>query len=212
MDPIERNKTSYDQAAEAYTDMFRTAPSKRIAARIGRFLDTMPCSAVEHPARVLDLGCGTGLPFARTISETGVDVVAIDILPKMLAYAKQNAPLATCIVADMREYLAGVAPGTFNGVVANCSIIHLPRDEHLTVFRAIRRALAPGGTFLFGGLKGDQPGLESAWLGQPFYHSYYAMDTTVKLLEEAGFIVSYAEGERDLGEDGVWIQAVAPAS
>ena len=42
-------------------------------------------------ARVLDAGCGTGVPTARQLAEAGLDVTGIDISPVMLAW-----PARTC--------------------------------------------------------------------------------------------------------------------
>ena len=43
-------------------------------------------------ARVLDLGCGSGLPTCKQLIDAGVDVVGIDESAEMLALAEEQAP------------------------------------------------------------------------------------------------------------------------
>lgn len=198
---------AYDAAVDAYTAEHRTEPSLKIADRIRRF-----CAHLPPRGTVDDLGCGTGVPFARTLSEAGHGVVMVDTSPKMLERAAANAPKAHARLDDMRDFIAAVEGGVTDGVVANNSILHMPREEHAAMFAAILKALRPGGVFLYGGLDGDVEGQHIEWLGGKFYHSYYPMAKTVELLEQAGFVIEYAEREPDFGEAGVWIQAIKPAA
>ena len=46
-------------------------------------------------ARVLDVGCGTGIPTARQLVAAGWEVTGIDISPVMLDLARRNVPEAT---------------------------------------------------------------------------------------------------------------------
>ena len=49
-------------------------------------------------------------------------------VPPQLAIARENAPRARFVRADMTE--VDFAPESFDAVVAFYSIIHVPRDEH----------------------------------------------------------------------------------
>ena len=44
--------------------------------------------------RVLDLGCGTGLPTARQLTDAGLRVTGVDLSAGMLALARENVPEA----------------------------------------------------------------------------------------------------------------------
>jgi ubiquinone/menaquinone biosynthesis C-methylase UbiE len=51
-------------------------------------------------ARVLDIGCGTGVPTARQLVTAGCVVTGIDISPVMLDLARRNVPEATYVHRD----------------------------------------------------------------------------------------------------------------
>lgn len=53
--------------------------------------------------RVLDVGCGTGVPVSHMLCNAGLDVVGIDISPKMIAHAKSRVR-GTFIQADLLQY------------------------------------------------------------------------------------------------------------
>ena len=99
------------------------------------------------PGRVLDLCCGTG-QLDRALQALGYEVVGVDESPAMIRFARENAPACDFIVSDVREFLA---PGAFD--LALCmydSLNHLMATEELRrAFRAIRRALRGGASFLF---------------------------------------------------------------
>jgi methylase of polypeptide subunit release factors len=51
-------------------------------------------------ARVLDIGCGTGIPTARQLVAAGCEVTGLDISPVMLDLARRNVPEATYLHRD----------------------------------------------------------------------------------------------------------------
>ena len=116
--------------------------------RIGTLMSLLP----PRPARVLDLGCGTGwtsLFFARA----GYEVVGVDIAPDMIARANAQRDLegvsgASFVVSDY-EHLA--YRDEFDAVVFFHSLHHAD-DEALAIRRAFA-ALKPGGVFVC-----DEPG------------------------------------------------------
>jgi SAM-dependent methyltransferase len=96
------------------------------------------------PASVLDAGCGTGR-VAIELDRRGIEVVAVDLDPSMLATARAKAPHLSWLAGDLatvdlgRRFdvvvLAGnvmifLAPGTEGAVVANMAR-HLRSDGAL---------------------------------------------------------------------------------
>jgi len=96
-------------------------------------------------ARVLDLGCGQGLPVAASLARKH-RVTGVDFSRSQLALARANVPTATFVESDLMALQFPDA--AFDAVVAFYSIFHLPREEHPELFRRIHRWLAPGGLFL----------------------------------------------------------------
>ncbi len=101
--------------------------------------------------RVLDLACGTGVAVVR-LARLGYEVTGVDLSEPMLRRARARAleagVLARFLRQDMRTFRA---PRPVDLVVCLYdSLNHLPGEGDLVAaFRAVRRALRPGGCFVF---------------------------------------------------------------
>lgn len=60
-------------------------------------------SLLQRGSRVLDVGCGTGIPVSQILSDAGMDVVGIDIAPKMVELAASRVK-GTFEVGDIVDY------------------------------------------------------------------------------------------------------------
>jgi SAM-dependent methyltransferase len=135
--------------------------------------------------RVVELGCGTGVPVGRWLAAT-YDYTGVDASPGMLARAAVALPGATLVHGDM--HALRFPPASLGGVVAFYSISHTPRDRHAALFAEISSWLRPGGVFI-GNLhsRDDPDGYEADWLGAgPMSWSGFDASTNLALLEEAG--------------------------
>jgi SAM-dependent methyltransferase len=91
------------------------------------------------PARVLEVGCGWGELAEWVARETGAEVVATDLSPRMVELARERGIDAT--VADVQ--LLPFDDGAFDVVVAAWMLYHVPDlDRGLG---EIARVLRPGG-------------------------------------------------------------------
>lgn len=54
-------------------------------------------------SRVLDLGCGTGLPTARQLTDAGHKVVCVDLSSSMLKLCRDNVPESECRKLDVAD-------------------------------------------------------------------------------------------------------------
>jgi predicted TPR repeat methyltransferase len=96
-------------------------------------------------ARVLDLGCGTGLMGAAIRSRAG-ELVGVDLSPAMLAEAQAKGLYEQLIAADLSDFPAGEV-GAFDLIVAADVLVYFP--DLAPVIAAAARALVPGGLFAF---------------------------------------------------------------
>ena len=76
-------------------------------------------------ARVVDLGCGIGLPGTRALTEHGLSVLGVDFSAVQLARARRLVPAASFVRADMAEF--HLRPASVDAVTAFYSLIHQPR-------------------------------------------------------------------------------------
>lgn len=103
---------------------------------------------VTSGVRLLDAGCGTGV-VAITAARRGAKVTGIDLTPKLLEHATENARVAAVDVdwheGDIEEL--PFSDGTFDMVLSQFAHIFAPRPEVATA--ELLRVLKPGGTIAF---------------------------------------------------------------
>jgi tRNA (cmo5U34)-methyltransferase len=99
------------------------------------------------PARVLDLGAGTGLLAARVLAaHHAAEVVLLDGAPAMLEQAR-------AALGDRARYVTGdlngpLPDGPWDAVVSALAIHHLADEEKAALFARVHEALVPGGIFV----------------------------------------------------------------
>jgi malonyl-CoA O-methyltransferase len=131
-------RRAFGDIAEVYEAFFPTL--NRYEGRVERFL----ADAVRPGARVLDMGCGPGL-FTRQLPPS-VDVVGLDLSPRMLDVARRGRPTGTY---REHSFHAPLPPelGRFDVALAvGC----LDFCEDLSgALRHLAGGLVPGGRLLF---------------------------------------------------------------
>jgi SAM-dependent methyltransferase len=135
-------------------------------------------------ARILELGCGAGVPDAKRLAER-FRVTGVDISGEQIARARANVPDAEFIEADFTAL--DLAPGSFDAVAAFYSFNHVPRDLLAGTFARIHAWLVPGGLLLASFGTSDTESWVGEWLGTTMFFSSYPRETTSRLLVEAGF-------------------------
>ncbi len=134
-------------------------------------------------ATVLDIGCGSGRPIARSLLEMGLRVTGIDSSQRLISIARRDFPDAEWIVGDMRDLdLAR----RFDAVLAWYSLFHLAPDDQRRMFARFAGHAAPGGLLLFptGHRLGE---LIGEWQGEPLYHGSLDPAEYRALLDDNGF-------------------------
>jgi ubiquinone/menaquinone biosynthesis C-methylase UbiE len=99
-------------------------------------------------SRVLDVGCGTGVPVSSLLSAAGFDVTGFDISPKMVALA-QSRVKGTFSVSDMLTYTIEENT-TFMGIFIIYSQLQLNYQDFYGAAYKYAQALQPGGYFVIG--------------------------------------------------------------
>jgi ubiquinone/menaquinone biosynthesis C-methylase UbiE len=148
-----------------------------------RFLTEL-AKRLHDGARVLDLGCGAGIPSTKHLAER-FEVVGVDLSEAQLRLARANVPHARFIHGDASELQ--FADETFDAVTAFYAISHIPREEHAALFGSVARWLRRGGLFLASLGVGDLSDWRGDWLGVPMFFSSYDAETNRRSVEAAGF-------------------------
>lgn len=197
----------YDLIAERYAAWKPAGPASVKGRYLRVVLDALPPTG----ARVLDLGCGTGVQVTRALAERH-RVVGVDRSPRSLALARHEVPRAWFVLADLAQ--VGFAPASFDAVTAFFSLIHAPREEHAGVLADAARWLRPGGWFVATMGTGEGTDGFGEMLGARLFWSSWDRDTNLRLVEGAGLEVRSALDETE-DEDGVafthlWVVAKRP--
>ena len=108
-----------------------------------RFLALLPASGKP---RVLDIGCGNGVPIARHLIEQGCEIMGVDTSLPLLAGAQAAFPDHRWIAADMRRMPLNE---TFHGLIAWHSFFHLKPEDQRPLFATFARLAAPGAPLMF---------------------------------------------------------------
>ena len=162
-------------------------------------------AAMPPAGRVLDLGCGPGGSAAR-MAKAGLRVDAFDPVAEMVALAGRHAGVNARVAGF--EDITTIA--LYDGIWANFSLLHAPRDAMPDHLRRIAAALKPGGRFHIGVKTGT--GSKRDTLGRRY--TYYGESELAGLLSAAGLTVFDRRAGCDKGLDGVearWITMAAHA-
>ncbi len=182
----------YDVVAERYLEWSGGAQIRNHYLR--QFYDLVPVDG-----RVLDLGCGAGVPVAKKLAERA-SVIGVDISAAQVELAREKVPEASFINADMMA--VEFPPESFDGISAFFSLTHLPREEHAVMLQRIAGWLRPGGVFVASmGDSGSEYVIENDWLGAPMFFSQFDAATNSQLIRLAGLqpfheeVVAHIEDE-----------------
>jgi SAM-dependent methyltransferase len=190
-------REGYDRASQAYRgDEFAFARSG-YAHWLSRLTRTLAAES-----RVLDLGCGCGIPASRELARDH-RVTGVDISPVQIARARRLVPSARFLCADM----AGVEfePRSFDAAIAFFSFINLPLPEQPMVIERVFRWLVPGGRLLATVGKLASTRIEPNFRGvrgASMYWSHADVATYRLWFEQAGFVIEAEGSEPRKGNPG----------
>jgi SAM-dependent methyltransferase len=185
LDPREIVRDGYDRASHAYR-----GDALELGARSGyaHWLRRIE-RRLAPGSRILDLGCGNGIPVARELVKrhrvTGLDLSLVQV-----RRARALVPEALFVCADMTQ--VGFAPASFEAVTAFFSIINVPFEEQPRLFEHIASWLIPGGWLLAVVGKHRRTAVEEDFRGvegAAMYWSYGALYEYQRWITRAGFAI-----------------------
>jgi len=185
-------KDGYDTIAGQYLAT-RTKKSSDVAL-LNEFANYL-----QPNAKVLDAGCGAGVPVAKFLSEN-FDVMGIDFSEKQVELAKKNVPDATFVCQDMTQL--DFPAQSFDGICSFYAIIHIPREEHRTLLENFHHMLKPGGVALLCLGADDLPGDIHTFHNEQMYWSHFDATTYETMLTEIGFAFVFSNLIADESYDG----------
>jgi len=189
-------KRGYDKIAESYQANRHEFDNTKELQEFASFL--------PKNAKILDVGCGAGVPVAKFLVESGFQVVGIDFSEKMLKLARRNVTQATFVMKDMTKL--DLAENSFDGLTAFYSIIHVPREKHPLLFKSFNRILKPNGIMLVC-MGPDEWEATENYYGTKMFWSQYGPEKSLQLVKDAGFEVIFDKILERGKERHYWILA-----
>ncbi|ASP83183.1 SAM-dependent methyltransferase [Sinorhizobium meliloti] len=173
---------AFDAIGAHYDEAF---PNKQGQVSAGDWL----IRSLPTGSRVLDVGCGTGVPTARQLVASGFDVVGIDLSGGMVKLARECVPGATFHQMDIADLRPGGPRelGQFDAVAAFFSLLMLPRAEIPLALLTIRNLLVPRGLFALSMVEADVDDFSIPFLGNNIRVSGYLREDLRAIIAEAGF-------------------------
>jgi ubiquinone/menaquinone biosynthesis C-methylase UbiE len=148
--PLSIDAAPFDSVAETYDEVFTNSLIGR-AQRDSVWQELDRCFHAGQ--RILELNCGTGVDAVH-LAERGVEVLACDVAPRMVAVARQRLSAAE-LVAPVRFRVLATEDigrledeGPFDGVFSNFAGLNCVENLQAVACN-LARLVRPGGRALF---------------------------------------------------------------
>jgi ubiquinone/menaquinone biosynthesis C-methylase UbiE len=188
MDHKETVKAGYNQIADRYL-AGRTRDSEDV-----RLLEEL-ITRLPEGAKVLDAGCGAGIPISQKLSER-FEVTGVDFSEAQIELAKVNVPNATFLCEDMTRL--AFPENTFDGITSYYAIIHVPREEHRSILSNFHRMLKSGGfALLCLGAEHSIDDSDDDFFGAKMYWSHFDTATYLEMLNDCQFTILWSKRVTD---------------
>lgn len=122
-------ETLFDQHAMAFEEILVDQLGYAVPALVRQRLDALNLGPF---ARVLDLGCGTGL-LAAALRDRAEEIIGIDLSEKMIDIAEENDLYEGLYVGEVEEFLADNEEASFDLIAATDVLPYLGALEPLFV-------------------------------------------------------------------------------
>jgi SAM-dependent methyltransferase len=162
-------------------------------------------ASIRPGGRVLDIGCGHGIPLTKALLVPGLRVVGIDSAHNMLRRFRVNCPDTLAV-----EGIAQACPfadGTFDAAIAWGVMFHLKRPEQVQTVASASRVLKTGAPFLFTAgypdVLDDSTDHVGTMNGVEFHYYSFTKDGYRSILNEHGFTL--IDFHTDSGKNGYYL-------
>jgi ubiquinone/menaquinone biosynthesis C-methylase UbiE len=162
---------------------------------IDEFLELLPTKS-----KILDVGCGNGVDCIY-VKNKGYDVVGVDMSEKMLDIARSKYPEIDFRLGDMRKL--EFDKNEFDGIIAACSLIHIPKRDIPSTLNQFAGFLKHGGAVYILLQSGKS---EELFVNEPFkpdeklFVNVISSDEIERLLQDAGFEIVHKHERKSLIE------------
>lgn len=193
-------KEKYDQMAESYMESRSLFDNTNQLQKLA--------SLIPSGAKVMDLGCGTGLPVAKFFADRGYEVLGIDLSDKMIELARKNVPNATFSIKNIMQL--DFNENHFDMIVSFYCLFHLKKEKQKEAFHKIIRWLKIDGYSYFTLATKEYTGMDNFegtidFEGKLLPYSHYSLEDYQKIFQTLGTEVISMEKLPVGGETMLWV-------
>jgi len=192
----------YDKQAAACSARYNRADVTALHEILSRWL--------HAPARVLEIGCGSGRDASFMASALELEVVATDASSQMIELAQRREIAPAAALLSFRRLAFPLPQGhdflkeRFDAVVAIAVVMHLPDAALEKLADQVRTLTKPGGVFICSTCSGKPSTADDPRL----FAQRESADVQL-LVEQAGFKLASQRANTDgLGRDKQWTTLV----
>lgn len=144
--------------------------------------------------KILDAGCGIGAD-CKYVEQKGFEAIGIDLAADMLKIAREKYPNGKFQTMDMTNI--SYPDNSFDGIISNCSLFHIPVELLPQTLEEFKRVLRPNGKLLLI----LQEGNEETMVEEPYrpgvyiYMNYFSAESIAEFLREHNFKVDEFDRE-----------------
>jgi SAM-dependent methyltransferase len=133
-----------------------------------------------RPWSILDFGCGPGRDLAA-FRALGIEAIGLEGVAEFAAMARASSG---CEVWEQDFLRLSLPPRRFDGVFANASLFHVPRQALKRVLVELRATLKPGGALFSSNPRGDD---REGW-NAGRYGAWHSLEGWRAFMHEAGYV------------------------
>ena len=163
----------YESRAEAFREGTRDHDVSQNIEALLRHLPGTP------PVAILGFGCGPGRDV-EYFTARGHVAIGLDGSASFAAMARAESG---CEVWQQDFLALDLPAGRFDGIFANASLFHVPREHLARVLRELHAALKPGGVLFCSNPRGND---EEGWNGGR-YGVWHSLESWRRWMTQAGF-------------------------
>ena len=195
-----RTLAHYDNTATSFAAATRDHDVSQNYAALLRGIVTQTGKA--PPYRILDLGCGPGRDLAWFAAQ-GHRPVGLDGSAEFVAMARAATG---CEVLHQSFLDLALPPASFDGIFANASLFHVPKQELPRVLAQLREALVENGVLFSSNPRGD----DSEGYNGERYGAFHSLEAWREQCVAVGFthVEHYFRPEGLPREQQPWLASV----
>ena len=190
----------YEKDAESFLKHWGRKKYKR-PPLLTEWLTLLPERAV-----LLDLGCGAGQD-TRYLAKLGHRVIGLDRTMPLLTFARRRAPSVPFLLAEIRSL--PIRAGSFDGIWAAASLIHLPKRAVPSVLAALRHLVKSEGLLAATFTYGNNSRIKRTGWMPGRYFARWKKDELARILHRAGWTVVSLRVVSNQERKGRWINVIA---